>query len=71
MLRNWLKKKVSLKTIRRAEQGDGVVLITALNAERLVAILEAHGIRFINGSQEVGVALVKRGIKSVSRKARP
>jgi predicted transcriptional regulator len=59
--------KVSLKTIRRAEQGDGVVLITAINAQQLVAVLEARGIRFIDSKDEIGVTLSTRRSKSVRR----
>jgi transcriptional regulator with XRE-family HTH domain len=38
--------KVSLRTIRRAEQGDGHLQINAANAERIKSVLEARGIMF-------------------------
>jgi transcriptional regulator with XRE-family HTH domain len=39
--------KVSLRTIRRAEGVDGIVPITAANAERLMEVLEKRGVKFL------------------------
>jgi len=50
--------KLSLKTIRRAEQEHGQVQINAANAERIVSVLEACGVNFIPlGEGGVGVRL--------------
>jgi transcriptional regulator with XRE-family HTH domain len=50
--------KLSLKTIRRAEQVDDQVPITVANAERIISILEARGVIFVaEGRDRVGVLL--------------
>ena len=49
--------KVSLRTIRRAEQDDGEVQITAANAARIKSVLEAHGVTFFTETASVGVKL--------------
>src|SRR4051812_19713462 len=61
--------KVSLKTIRRAEKSKEVVLITAINADRIVEVLESRGVRFINEKDEIGVVLMRRAARSSRRKA--
>ena len=51
------ESNVSLRTIRRAEQDDGPVSINAPNAERLIQVLEGHGVIFSNehGLESVGL----------------
>ena len=50
--------KVSLRTIRRAEQDNGEVQINPANAERIKSVLEARGIVFFeDGGGAVGVKL--------------
>jgi transcriptional regulator with XRE-family HTH domain len=49
--------KVSLRTIRRAEQDDGEVQITAGNAARIKSVLETHGVIFFMEAATVGVKL--------------
>src|SRR5437868_11660627 len=49
--------KVSLRTIRRAEQDDGGVQINAANAERIKSVLEARGVIFFADGGTVGVKL--------------
>jgi transcriptional regulator with XRE-family HTH domain len=50
--------KLSLKTIRRAEQGHGPVEIHTANAERAMSVLEERGVQFIAANGEgVGVRL--------------
>jgi hypothetical protein len=64
--------KVSLRTIRRAEQEDGPVKMTAANLSVLVSALEGLGICFVafaDGS--VGVSIrKKRSSPAVGRKGR-
>jgi transcriptional regulator with XRE-family HTH domain len=50
--------KLGVATIRRAEQVDGVVAMTAANAQRIVEELESAGVEFVakNGGGE-GVRL--------------
>jgi transcriptional regulator with XRE-family HTH domain len=49
--------KVSLRTIRRAEQDTGAVQINAANAVRIKSVLETHGIIFFTEGEVVGVKL--------------
>lgn len=49
--------KLSLKTIRRAEQTHGPVHITAANAERIITILEGRGVRFESSDDEQGAGV--------------
>ena len=50
--------KVSLRTIRRAEQEHGPVPITAANAERIKSVLEERGVIFTQaGDGGAGVRL--------------
>lgn len=53
--------KVGLATIKRAEAADGIVKMTAANAEAVCRALEAAGIEFIaeDGSGGAGVRLRK------------
>lgn len=53
--------KVSLRTIRRAEQDTGSVQITAANAERIKSVFEAQGIIFFAEDGMVGVKLKLEG----------
>lgn len=41
--------KIGLRTIRRAEQENGSVRLTAANAERLIELLECRGVEFLSG----------------------
>jgi transcriptional regulator with XRE-family HTH domain len=51
--------KLSLKTIRRAEQVHDAVPITSANAELIIAILEGRGVRFLEPDADgVGVRLI-------------
>jgi transcriptional regulator with XRE-family HTH domain len=60
--------KVSLRTIRRAEQDDGKIQINAANAERLKSVLEARGIVFFEDRDgAVGVKLGPGAKHSPSR----
>ena len=60
--------KVSLRTIRRAEQDDGKVQINAANAERIKSVLEARGIVFFEASDgAVGVLLGPGATRKAAR----
>ena len=49
--------KVSLRTIRRAEQDSGAVQVNPANAARIKSVLEAHGIIFLAENGIIGVKL--------------
>lgn len=52
--------KLSLKTIRRAEQAHGPVPITRANAEHIISILEGRGVQFIDANGDgAGVRLTR------------
>lgn len=60
--------KVSLRTIRRAEQNEGQLEINAANAECLKSVLEDKGIAFISDAEGgQGVVLRPQG----SRRKKP
>lgn len=57
------KAKLGVATVRRAEQEDGPVSMTASNASAIVRALEAAGVIFINDDdQGPGVRLRKDSV---------
>jgi hypothetical protein len=65
------KTKLGVRTIKRAEQGDGAARLTAANRDRIIMALEQLGIEFIppNGGGP-GVRL-KRAVQRPRRSAIP